>query len=73
MHDSREMGVELTHVLAKRVPSTVKTENQGAPAPLRTIGVRFPFARMLVGRVACKAVLLLVSIVDVFLEAGHWR
>ena len=72
--DSREMGVELTHVFVKRVSGTIETENQGAPMPLKTIRVRFPFAQMLVGRVACKACLPRAWIVDVFLGEGCcWR
>ena len=73
MRLERETGVESTHVFVKRVPSTVKTENQGAPVPLRAIGVRFPFARMLVGIRARKARLLRVSIFDVFLGEDHRR
>ena len=49
------MGVELTHVFVKRVPGTVKAENQGALVPLRIIGVRFPFGLTLAGGVAIEA------------------
>ena len=71
--DSREMGVELTHAVVKRVSGTVKAENQGALVPLRTIGFRFPFAQMLVGGVAREARLPRAWTAGIFLGADHWR
>ena len=64
--DLREVGIELAHVFVKRISGTVETENQSAPSPLRTVRVRFLFARMFIGGVACKARFLRAWVLDVF-------
>ena len=64
--NSREVGIELAHVFVKRISGTIGTENQGAPSPLRTVRVKFLFAQMFIGGVACKARFLRAWVLDVF-------
>ena len=65
------MGVELIHVFVKRVPGTVKAENQGALVPLMTIGFRSPFAQKLARGVTREARFPRAWTADMFLGAAH--